>query len=197
LVDAGATCLGYASDVTRTWVKNKSESARVFQGLIERMEQMQKELVLAIETGSRYEALHERSHHGVAEILRDAGIVKASADEIDGQGISRAFYPHGLGHSLGLQCHDVGCALSKPKANNPFLRNTSIIESGQVFTIEPGLYFIPALLEPLRGKVDIDWTLIEALRPFGGIRIEDDVFVSERGVRNLTREVLPLGGGAV
>ena len=113
-------------------------------------------------------------------------------------GITRALYPHGLGHSLGLQCHDVGCALVKPKQRNPYLRNTSTITEGQVFTIEPGIYFIDALLAELRAKPEarlVDWTAVEALAPLGGVRIEDDVVVEAAGVRNLTREHLPVGGG--
>src|SRR5256885_110678 len=94
-------------------------------------------------------------------------------DELVSGGITRAFYPHGLGHSLGLQCHDVGCALRPPRGDNPFLRNTSDIAPRQVFTIEPGLYFIEALLAPLRHSPDIAWKLGDALSPFGGIRIED------------------------
>ena len=99
-----------------------------------------------------------------------------------------------------LQTHDVGCAVIKPKTENPFLRNTSPIAEGQVFTIEPGLYFVDSLLAPLRagpeGKL-VDWNLVEALSPLGGIRIEDDVLVTSAGTRNFTREVLPLGGGAL
>src|SRR5207237_6583841 len=105
----------------------------------------------------------------------------------------RAFYPHGLGHSLGLQTHDVGCATVKPRADNPFLRNTSTIAADQVFTIEPGIYFIPSLLRPIvETKVGaaVDWELLEALAPFGGIRIEDDLHVTASGPRNLTRESL-------
>jgi Xaa-Pro dipeptidase len=86
--------------------------------------------------------------------------------------------------------------LTAPRADNPFLRNTTDVAPQQVFTIEPGLYFIDALLAPLRKSPDIDWKLVDALAPLGGIRIEDDVVVQERGIRNLTREVLPQGGGA-
>ena len=114
--------------------------------------------------------------------------------------MTRAFYPHGLGHSLGIQTHDVGCGLRAPRADNPFLRNTTDVAVGQVFTIEPGVYFIEALLAELRGKPEsnlVDWSVVDALAPLGGVRIEDDVFVEDAGVRNLTREHLPLGGGTL
>jgi Xaa-Pro dipeptidase len=106
-------------------------------------------------------------------------------------GVTRVLFPHGLGHSLGVQVHDVGCRLTPPRAENPFLRNTSTIEVGQVFTIEPGCYFIPSLLERLQtGPVAsrVSWSAIDTLRRFGGVRIEDDVAVVEGGIRNLTRE---------
>jgi Xaa-Pro dipeptidase len=128
-------------------------------------------------------------------------VIKLPAGEAVPKNITRAFFPHGLGHSLGLQCHDVGCALVKPKPDNPFLRNTSIIAQGQVFTIEPGIYFVDKLLEELRQGEHasaIDWKLVDALSAFGGVRIEDDVVVTggPAVIRNLTREVLPTGGGS-
>ena len=200
LVDAGATCLGYCSDITRTWVREASAASSAFLGMVQSVEDMQKRLAKEATTGRLYEELHDESHRGVAMILRDVGLVKLSTEEIDVRGISRVFYPHGLGHSLGLQCHDVGCATTKPREDNPFLRNTSRITAGQVFTIEPGIYFIAPLLAKLRQGPHadaVDWKLVDAMSGFGGVRIEDDVVVSPEGpVRNLTREVLPLGGGA-
>jgi Xaa-Pro dipeptidase len=201
LLDAGATCLGYCSDITRTWVRGRGAAADAFRGLVAGMEAMQQRLCAAVRAGDGYESLHDRSHAGLGEILRDVGVVRVSGDEAVARGVTRAFYPHGLGHSLGLQCHDVGCALVKPRADNPFLRNTSVIAEGQVFTIEPGVYFIDGLLRPLREGPDasaVDWALVDALAPFGGIRIEDDIVVQAPGdapIRNLTREHLPRGGG--
>jgi len=191
LLDAGATFAGYCSDVTRTWVKGGGASASAFQQLVAGVEAMQQRLCAMVRTGMQYEELHDESHRQTADILREVGISRLPADELVSRGITRAFYPHGLGHSLGLQCHDVGCALRPPRADNPFLRNTSVIAEGQVFTIEPGIYFIEALLSPLRDLPDIDWALVDALRPFGGVRIEDDVVVLSLGIRNLTREALP------
>ena len=87
--------------------------------------------------------------------------------------------------------HDVGMRKTEPRADNPYLRNTSAIEVGQVFTIEPGLYFIDGLLEGARQgphRDALDWALVDRLRPFGGIRIEDNALVTADGPRNLTRE---------
>ena len=159
------------------------------------LEAMQQRLCAAVRMGMPYEALHDESHRQAAGVLREVGISKLPVDELVACGITRAFYPHGLGHSLGLQCHDVGCALRPPRKDNPFLRNTTEIAVDQVFTIEPGIYFIDALLDPLRASPDIDWKLVDGLKAFGGVRIEDDVVVERNGIRNLTREVLPQGGG--
>jgi Xaa-Pro dipeptidase len=199
LVDAGGTCLGYNSDVTRTWVKEDGAASQHYKALLVAMESMQKALIARVALGKPYEELHDESHKRTSAILAEAKIVNASPDEIDSKGISRVFYPHGLGHSLGLQTHDVGCALVNPRPDNPFLRNTSKIEAGQVFTIEPGLYFIEPLLAALRAKPEgklVDWNLVERLSAFGGIRIEDDILVNADGsTRNFTREVLPQGAG--
>jgi Xaa-Pro dipeptidase len=200
LLDAAATYQGYCSDITRTWVKGDGATASAFAALVAGVEAMQQRLCDAVALGMPYEALHDESHRQVAEVLRDVKIASLSAEELVACGVTRAFYPHGLGHSLGLQTHDVGCALMKPRADNPFLRNTSKIAEGQVFTIEPGVYFIAPLLAPVRDSEagrGIDWTLVGELSALGGVRIEDDLVVTggARTIRNLTREVLPTGGG--
>jgi Xaa-Pro dipeptidase len=198
LVDAGAQFAGYGSDVTRTWVKGGGAAGSTFAQLVSLMEGMQQRLCAKALPGLHYEALHEEAHRQTAAIIREIGLSKLPEGELLESGITRAFFPHGLGHSLGLQTHDVGCGLLKPKAENPFLRNTTVISARQCFTIEPGFYFIDALLRPLRngpGAAAIDWKLVDALAPFGGIRIEDDLVVGAQAPRNLTREVLPLGGG--
>jgi Xaa-Pro dipeptidase len=142
-----------------------------------------------------YEDLHERAHRELSEVLQRSELVRASPAEIDETGVSRVFLPHGLGHSIGLQCHDVGCALVKPKARNPALRNTRCIDAGQAFTVEPGLYFIDSLLDSLRESAQgpkVNWKLVDSLKRFGGIRIEDDLHVMADGQpNNLTRPWLP------
>jgi len=198
LVDAGATFMGYCSDITRTHVKDGGAAASAFAGLVASVERLQQKLCAAVAVGDKYEALHNQAHRDIADALRGAGVLELSTDEAVSKGLTRAFFPHGLGHSLGLQCHDVGCALVRPQPSNPFLRNTSTIAEGQCFTIEPGVYFIEPLLEPLRQGSDaagIDWGLLDELRRFGGVRIEDDLIVvgGEQVARNLTREHLPAG----
>jgi Xaa-Pro dipeptidase len=89
--------------------------------------------------------------------------------------------------------HDVGMKLAKPSAENPYLRNTSMITAGQVVTIEPGVYFIPKLMQDaLTGpkKAFVNEALVKGLMPFGGIRIEDDILVTTQGPINLTRDLV-------
>jgi Xaa-Pro dipeptidase len=191
LLDAGARVLGYGSDITRTHVRGKGAAARKFAELVARIDRVQEDVCARIEVGMEYEALHDHAHVLLAGALRDVGLSTASADELVARGVTRALFPHGLGHSLGVVVHDVGMKPRAPRADNPFLRNTSAIEVGQVFTVEPGCYFIPALLDPLRAddrRVMLDWPLVDELAPFGGIRIEDDVVIGATGVVNLTRQ---------
>ena len=111
---------------------------------------------------------------------------------------SRTFFPHGLGHFLGLQVHDVGALLASgggkqiPRPDkDPYLRLTRILEPGNVITIEPGLYFIESLLEQLRqppARKSINWPRVENFIQFGGIRIEDNIHITETGNVNLTRD---------
>ncbi len=198
LVDAGAKFLGYGSDITRTYVRGSDSGARRFRELLTSMEALQLEIIKRITVGRAYEALHDDTHRLLAATLRELGIARGGADELVDQGITRALFPHGLGHSLGVCVHDVGLKPHPPRSENKFLRNTSTIEAGQVFTIEPGIYFIDALLRPLAddsARRDLlDWAAIADLRPFGGIRIEDNVLVEATGTRNLTREAFAAAG---
>ncbi len=179
-------------------MRGASAEVDLFRALLAGVEKLQQRLCGEVALGQPYEALHDRAHVYVGEALREVGVVRGSVDEAVKSGVTRAFLPHGLGHSLGITCHDVGCAEIKPRAENPFLRNTRSIEAEQVFTIEPGIYFIPALLGPVRADPRaalVDWKLVDMLAPFGGIRIEDDIRVRPAGavpagtatIDNLTR----------
>ena len=192
LVDAGAKCLGYGSDITRTYARGTSPAAKRFAELVARMDTLQQAVCARIHVGMAYEDLHEESHRLLAIALVELGILRGSVDELVARGVTRIVFPHGLGHSLGVTVHDVGMKLRPPRETNPFLRNTSTIAVGQVFTIEPGCYVIDALLSPLQADAQraelVNWAAIAELRPFGGIRIEDNIVVGEHAIRNLTRE---------
>jgi Xaa-Pro dipeptidase len=191
LVDAGAKYLGYGSDITRSYVRGSGAGAKAFGELLARMETLQQEIIRRIKPGMQYEELHDDCHRLLADVIRELGIGKGSSAALVDRGITRAFFPHGLGHSLGVSVHDVGMKVRAPRPDNKFLRNTSTIEVGQVFTIEPGFYVIDALMSQLKADERdrlVDWTRVDELRPFGGIRIEDNVVVQAQGARNLTRE---------
>ena len=194
LIDAGASFQGYASDITRTY----SSNGGLFASLIESVDAMQQSLCSALKPGVSYVDLHIEAHRSIARILVDAGLITVSSDEAVETGLSGLFFPHGLGHYIGLQVHDVGGFmrnadgdLMAPPDAHPFLRLTRSVDTGQVMTVEPGLYFIGSLLEPERsGKRSqaLNWNLIDELYPYGGIRIEDNVLITADGARNLTRE---------
>ncbi len=195
LIDAGAQVNGYASDITRTYAfDNNNEFAQMIQA----MDDMQLRLIDRIKPNASYIDLHIEAHKQIAEILIKHDFVKMSADEMVETGVSGVFFPHGLGHQIGLQVHDVGGhqtdekgGTTPPPEAHPFLRNTRVMEERQVLTIEPGLYFVDSLLHELKSSEyaeKINWEKIEAFKQFGGIRIEDDVVVTQKGHRNLTRE---------
>lgn len=192
LIDAGVRYRGYCSDITRT-VHGPGELR--FKTLIDGVDRLQKRLCDAVGPGVDYIDLHMKTHLGIAALLRASDLVQGLDEEaIVETGISRAFYPHGLGHLLGIQVHDVGGKPTPPPAHAPFLRLTRPLASGMVLTIEPGLYFIPSLLDPIASGPHgqhLNLPLIDELKGCGGIRIEDNVLVTDSGSRNLTRPYLP------
>lgn len=193
LVDAGARHRGYCADVTRTWPGVHADP--LFADLIHGMNGLKQRLIAELRPGCSFVALHLRMHEALAELLRESGLIACQPETAVSQGVTRAFCPHGLGHLLGIQVHDVGgrrgadgTSLPPPQAH-PALRLTRELEPGMVLTIEPGLYFIPMLLEPLKagpqGRL-IDWALVERLAPHGGIRSEDNLLVTAGASVNLT-----------
>jgi Xaa-Pro dipeptidase len=194
LIDAGASHAGYAADITRTYAARGG----AFADLIAALDDVQQALCDQVRAGVDYAALHLDAHRRLAGVLRAAGLVRMSPESQLESGVSASFFPHGLGHLIGLQVHDVaglhqddaGGRRERP-AGHPFLRLTRSLAPGMAVTIEPGLYFIPSLLQTLRAgphAAAVDWAAIEALMPCGGVRIEDDVLCTEDAPCNLTRE---------
>ena len=195
LIDAGANACGYASDITRTYAGRGEDE---FQSLIDSVEAAQLSFAAKVRAGQSYPELHIHAHHVLAGVLREHGFIRMEPETAVETGVTAAFFPHGLGHPIGLQVHDVagfqqgerGGSIPRP-AGHPYLRMTRTLEPGMVVTIEPGLYFIDMLLAELRERPvakDIDWERIELFKPYGGIRIEDDVACTGGEPENLTRD---------
>ena len=194
LIDAGAQVHGYASDITRTYSKGDER----FSDLIARMETLQQDLVDRVRAGIDYRELHLENHRLTAGVLIDTGLATGDTDTLISEGVTSAFMPHGIGHLLGIQVHDVAGFMENesgttidPPSGHPYLRLTRVLEEDMVLTIEPGLYIIDMLLDDLRGtpaEAMVNWDTVTALRPFGGVRIEDDVRVLADGCENLTRD---------
>ena len=194
LIDAGAQVHGYASDITRTYAHDDAR----FAELIDRMNSAQLGICSRIRAGISYSDLHVETHRILSEVLAEAGLVSGDPDTLLATGVSSAFFPHGLGHLLGLQVHDVGGFMENesgttidPPSGHPYLRLTRQLEENMVLTVEPGIYAIDMLLENLRGtpaESHVNWEAVDWLRPFGGVRIEDNVRVTAEGCENLTRD---------
>jgi len=194
LIDAGASQAGYAADITRT--HHAGDVA--FAALVDAVDRVQQALVDRVRCGQDYAALHLDCHRLLAGVLRDLDLVRMTPEAMVEAGVSSVFFPHGLGHLLGLQVHDVagfqasqdGGRIERPPGH-PTLRLTRRLDAGMVVTIEPGIYFIDSLLAGLRAGPHagaVDWTAIDHLRGFGGVRIEDDVVCTAGAPENLSRD---------
>jgi Xaa-Pro dipeptidase len=193
LIDAGAEFAGYASDITRTHSHHDAE----FAAMIKRFDELQLGLCAQIKVGLDWRDFHQASYRAISEFLREVGLITVSADEAIDSALTSVFYPHGIGHLLGIQVHDVGGTqkdaaggtIERPY-NHPFLRLTRKLEDGCVVTVEPGFYLIDQLLNEAKlkpiGRM-IEWKRVEQLKPFGGIRIEDNVVARPGASENLTR----------
>lgn len=191
LIDAGAYYNGYCADITRSYAAKEGFYAE----LVEAVDAAEQAIIREIKPGISYLDLHVSMHKRIAKILAEFGFFKVDAETIYERGYTRAFFPHGLGHFIGLQVHDVGGFLKNTNGDNfernaehPFLRLLRDVEVDQVFTIEPGIYVVDQLLEPFDGNEDFNWNRVSELRPFGGVRIEDSVRVTADGTENLTRD---------
>ena len=200
LIDAGAQFRGYASDITRTHAASTGVDA-TFLELMSAMETLQLKLCAAVRPGVDYRDIHLLAHRLIAGALVESGVLTGCTPEQAVEaGVSGVFFPHGIGHLLGLQVHDVaGLAaddtgrteIPRPTGHR-YLRLTRRLEPGVVVTIEPGLYFIDLLLDEAQksglGRY-IAWDVVRRLKPYGGIRIEDDVACTASGApENLTRD---------
>ncbi|MGA2341890.1 MAG: Xaa-Pro dipeptidase [Steroidobacteraceae bacterium] len=195
LIDAGAQYRGYAADITRTHAAAPGR----FAELVQRLDAAQLLLCGEIVSGCDYRQVHLSAHRVLGDALYEAGVTKLAGPDALEQGVTGVFFPHGIGHLLGLQVHDVGGVMGdvqgaerKRPEGHPYLRMTRVLEPGVVVTVEPGIYWIDSLLkaayEDKRRRPHIDWTVVDELRPYGGIRIEDNVAATAAAPENFTRD---------
>ncbi|KAE9531040.1 Xaa-Pro dipeptidase [Testudinibacter aquarius] len=202
LLDAGASHLGYASDITRSYSVDPNDE---FAEMIRVLEHNKLALIEQMQVGYNYLSYHTMMQQMIAQMLQDFELVQLPAEQIFEEGINRSFFPHGLGHFLGLQVHDVagfqqnrrGTHKAPPEVY-PSLRCTRTLAPNMVLTVEPGLYFIPLLLQRWRnhplGK-RFNWQKIEHFIAYGGIRTEDNIVIRANGAENLTQQALTALGG--
>ncbi len=204
--DSGAESkMHYASDITRTIpVSGKfSQKQREIYQIVLKAEV---EAINSVRPGIMNKDLHLGSAKVIAEGLKDLGIMKGNIDEAVQAGAHGLFFPHGLGHMMGLDVHDmenlgenfVGYDEHTNRSEQfglKYLRLAKSLQPGYVFTIEPGIYFIPELIDmwqkQKRHEEFINYDRVHEYRDFGGIRIEDDVLVTEDSFRVLGSKPIP------
>lgn len=210
LLDAGAESVdtGYCNDVTRAWPVGGSFTPEG-RDIYELVLASEVDAISAVKPQVRYRDLHLRACRVLAEGLVSLGLLAGNPDDLVESGAHAMFFPHGLGHQLGLEVHDLeafgdrihypGGRVRSTQFGTQYLRMDMDLAAGMVFTIEPGLYFVPAILRNPefreRFKGQVRWEAAEKFlamnqgRGFGGIRIEDDVVCTEDGVEVLTASI--------
>ncbi len=196
LIDAGAQVGGYASDVTRTMVVGAEPTAD--QEFLWRLVLQAQELAIdRCRPGVEWREVHLAAANTIGAGLVEFGLLQGEPSELVSSGAVALFFPHGLGHLIGLAVHDAGGYLSgHEQAQHPqlrYLRTDRALEAGMVTSVEPGVYFIEALLgnSDLRARFanEVAWGRVDELRGFGGIRIEDDVLVTNNDPDVLTAAI--------
>jgi Xaa-Pro aminopeptidase len=200
VMDAGAeSWLHYASDITRTVPVGGKFNQRQ-KDIYEIVLEGQETAIRSIKPGVMYKEIHLKTARTMASGLKDLGLMKGSVDDAVAQGAHAMFFPHGLGHNMGLDVHDmedlgenhVGYDKTVQRSSQfglAYLRMARELRPGHVLTVEPGLYFIPALVtlwkKEKKHRDFIVYDKAETFLDFGGVRIEDNVLVTEKGRRVL------------
>lgn len=206
LIDAGCeTEMGYAGDMSSTIPVDPKFTPRQ-KAVYDIQNRMHIESVKALKPGVNYESVYDLSAKVMVEGLKDLGLMKGNAEDAVREGAHAMFYPHGLGHMMGLDVHDmenfgeelVGYAGGKKSTQfgRKSLRLARNLEPGFVFTIEPGIYFIPELIDMWRKQnkfMDfINYDVLETYKDFGGIRNEEDYVITSSGSRRMGTKYVPL-----
>ena len=204
VVDAGAeSSRGYASDITRTSPvggKFSPEQKQIYEIVLA----ANMETIEAVKPGITFKSIHLKAASIIAEGLKELGLMKGNIEQAVNAGAHALFFPHGLGHMLGMDVHDleglgedyVGYddTIKRSKQfGTAYLRLAKNLQPGYTLTIEPGIYFIPALIDQWKNskmfEEFINYDRINKYMDFGGIRIEDNVLVKEKGHRVLGKPI--------
>ena len=207
VIDAGAENRNhYASDFTRT-LPVSGKFTQQQQDIYTIVSQANNLAIGMVKPGISYREVHKAALRLMAQGLKNVGLMKGDIDEAVEQGAVALFMPHGLGHQLGLDVHDMeDLGENYVGYDDKYVRSTQFglaslrmgkeLKKGHVITVEPGCYFIPALIDKWRSeginKVFINYKALESYYSFGGIRLEDNVLVTERSCRLLGSGRLPV-----
>ena len=193
LFDAGAEVRNYVSDVSRTYAVGGSfDSERAEWHAI--VESAQQATIAMCTVGTEWLDIHRAAGVELARGLTEFGLLRGDPEGLVESGAIRVFFPHGIGHLVGLGVRDViGALPGRDGGNDSVPRIDLPLEAGHVVTVEPGLYIVPALLaQPElreRHRDAVDWARAEAMSDFGGVRIEDNIHVTADGPEDLTAAI--------
>jgi Xaa-Pro aminopeptidase len=202
LIDAGAAHLGYVSDITRTFVVGGAldDTQRELHAIVHAAQRAAIELV---RPGVEWRDVHYQAALTIADGLISFGLLSGGAggsESLVDSGATGLFFPHGIGHLVGLGVRDAGEPLYERRNEPPPYPNLRIdlpLEPGMVVTVEPGVYFVPALLQDperrARHRDEVNWDRVDRMLGFGGIRIEDNLLVTADGHEVITADVPLLG----
>lgn len=208
LCDAGGESLeGYCSDHTRTYPVSGRFTDRQ-RDIYDIVLNAHDHIARIVRPGMKYhEEIHLEAYRKLAEGLIGVGLLKGSADDAVASGALYLFMPHGLGHGLGMDVHDCeafgersfdfsSIAGRAAESATCIYRSAWRVQPGTILSDEPGIYFIPALIDKSRAeglyRGIVDYERLESYRDFGGIRIEDDLLVTETGCRMLGDKKIPV-----
>ncbi len=204
VVDSGASSPSrYAADITRTIPVGGSFTAKQLD-VYEIVRAANEVALAASRPGVPFKDVHFLAAKTIASGLKELGLMKGDVDAAVAQGAHALFFPHGLGHMIGLDVHDmenlgennIGYDETVERSQQfglAYLRMAKKLKPGHVLTVEPGIYFIPALIDKWKAeKMHLDFIVypkLEAYRAFGGIRIEDNILVTKDGVRVFSKKI--------
>jgi Xaa-Pro aminopeptidase len=191
LVDAGAEYRGYASDVTRTYPVGGELDAR--QRLVwDTVRRAGEAAIAACAPGVEWRDVHRTAALVVADGLIELGVLRGAPESLVDSGAVTLFFPHGVGHMVGLGVRDAGAASDErrePAPGLPALRVDIPMAAREAWTVEPGIYFVAPLLAGARGRGGVVWSRVDELLGFGGVRIEQNVLVTDGGCEVLTAAI--------